>query len=55
METKTFDDFGELEFLEPETYYKEGWTYAFTAKALEDDLDYDIVRMDFEGYRYTII
>jgi len=55
METKTFEDFGELEFLEPEQYYAEAWTYAFTAKALEDDEDYAIVRKDFEGYRYTII
>lgn len=51
---KFFEGYGEIEWLEPEAYYKGGWSPV--EKVGEDDESYDIVvNQNSTEYRYTNI
>ena len=53
MEPMYFTDFGTLEWLKPQDYWKHAWRFVGTAEG-DDGERYDIVEMDNE-YRYTNI
>ena len=50
----TFENYGKLEWLEPEDFYAEGWKTLGTDRA-EDGQMYDIVYINGKGTRYTAI
>ena len=57
METRFFMNYGRLEWLEPEDYFKGDWMYVVSSEPEDDeDTEYDIVRSrDNTEYRYTTI
>ena len=42
MEQRYFEEYGSLEWIEPQDYYKDCWTYRCTLEA-DDGQQYDIV------------
>ena len=58
MEIKHSSEFGELEYLSPDDYYKGNWRYVgYEVDEVNDDPNqpwYDIVERDMD-YRYTYI
>lgn len=50
-----FEDYGELDWLEPEEYFAGNWKYRGTAEG-DDEEQYDIVMSgDSMEFRYTIV